>query len=209
MKITQKYLLVFFLGTLVVNAHEHWLCSDRGSYTAGDSITIHLRSGHSATESEFLIDTKLIREAFVIDPEGRHSYLTFLPTDLEHIASFSANLPGTYTIIANLRKRPSGPFTYLLKTEIQVGSEASKVPREYQQLEISMDGQANSFSVFSREQGVKVPILLFSPDGRSHSLIMDREGKSQFSPEASGFYVAVCHFRRQTASYCFFFEGSK
>ncbi|MCF7823196.1 MAG: DUF4198 domain-containing protein [Candidatus Marinimicrobia bacterium] len=202
---TAKLISILLLWTLVTNAHEHWLYTDYANYKAGDVVTVHLHSGHTTGESEFLIDTKLIREAFVVDPEGHRTPLIFKPEGQEHIATFTCTVPGTHDIIANLRKRPSGPFSYLLKTRVQAGTNPTIMQPTNQELEIVAENPVSTLQVFTGAEQVKVPIALFSPDGSEHSLIMDREGISQFNSDQSGFHLAVCHFRRQTACFSFYY----
>ncbi len=74
-------------------------------------------------------------------------------------------------------------------------------PKLTQELEIMSVDSDTSFTVFAGTAPVKVPLTLFTPDKSERSLIMDREGKSRFSPNQAGLYVLICHFRRQTASY--------
>jgi len=195
-------MLLFCLALGTLNAHEHWLFTELPAYSSGDSVTVVLRSGHSVGESEFLIETKLIQQAVVIGPDNMEIPIDLHPEGTEHIGSFQVLTPGTYTVLVNLRKRSKGPFIYLLKTRIQVGPKKNgSIPT--QELEIIKDETTPSFSVFAGGDRVKAPIMLLLPDGSDRSLIMDRDGKSSFFSDQTGFYVAICHFRRQTASYSF------
>lgn len=200
-----KILAFQFLLVFALNAHEHWLYTESNNFAPGDSITVHLRSGHTAEESEFLIDTKLIQEAFIISPTGQQSPLHFQVNGNEHTCTFQSQEAGIYTILTNLRKRSQGPFTYLLKTQIQVGPDnkmTDNIPS--QELEIVFGETEHSLQVLAAGEPMKVPIVQMSQGHDGHSLSMDRYGVSAFTPDTPGFQVAICHFRRQTASYSFY-----
>ncbi|NQV15457.1 hypothetical protein HQ531_08375 [bacterium] len=200
-----KRISLLLLAVLSLSAHEHWLFTDSSTYTITDSITVHLRSGHTAEESEFLLATNLIQEALVILPDGQQQTLNFQANGKEHTSSFAVRKAGAYTIIVNLRKRNKGPFSHLLKTQIQVGS-GNKVPEvaTAQGLEIVFNKTPHSLQVLAEGEAVKVPIMLISQGYAGRSLSMDRHGLSIFTPDEPGFQVAVCHFRRQTASFSFY-----
>ncbi len=185
-----------------LSAHEHWLFSESSHFSVGDAVEISLRSGHAVGESEFLIDTKLIQNAVVIHPDNTREPIQLMPQGQEHIASFQALEPGIYTILVNLRKRNKGPSIYLLKTQVQVGTQLNAFhPKPTQELEIMGVDSDTSFTVFAGTAPVKAPLTLLAPDGSERSLIMDREGLSRFSPGQPGLHVLICHFRRQTTSY--------
>lgn len=185
-----------------LSAHEHWLFCESSQYSVGDSVMISLRSGHSLGESEFLIDTKLIQNAVVIRPDNTQEPIQFIPMGQEHIAAFQALEPGIYSILVNLRKRSKGPSIYLMKIQVQVGSQLNSYdPIPTQELEVMKLKTDSTFWVFAGDTPVKAPLSLLAPDGSQRSLLMDREGKVRFSPSQTGLHVLICHFRRQTASY--------
>jgi len=200
-----KILSSLLLALTTLSAHEHWLITDFPQYAQQDSITIRLRSGHTPGKSEFLIKTDLIQESFLMGPDGKQSPLDFLPHEKEHICTFLGVQPGIYTVYVNLRKRSKGPFTYLLKTTLQVGdltrSESSTLPQE---LEIVNGNSELILQVSTLGQPMKVPISSMSEDQAIHSLTMNSNGVSTLDPDQIGFHVAICHFRRQAASYSFY-----
>ncbi len=207
MQFSLKALIVLLILGGNVHAHEHWLFTETDQYQPGDTVSIHIRSGHAGGSSEFLIATKLIQEALLVGPDGTQTELDFNPIDMEHIASIHVQTPGSYTVLVNLRKRSKGPFTYLLKTGFQVGSESTElVDTPVQELEIAFGEAENTLKVFSHGEAVIVPISLMSGSHEGRSLTMDRSGVSRFTPEQSGLQVAICHFRRQTASYSFYMD---
>jgi len=202
MTLFSKYATLGLLLISTLSAHEHWLFTESSQYSIGDSVVISLRSGHSVGESEFLIDTKLIQNAVLIHPDNTQEAIQFVPQRQAHIATFQALESGSYAILVNLRKRSKGPSIYLMKTQVQVGSALNtQHPIPSQELEIIKVESDSSFSVFAGDIPVKVPLTLLAPDGSERSLIMDRSGKSRFTPHQRGLHVLICHFRRQTASY--------
>ncbi len=90
-------------------------------------------------------------------------------------------------------------------TKILIGKAGTKQGSvSVQELEITSHKSRYSLNVLAAGIPVKAPISLISPGQVGHSLTMDRQGVSKFTPSQSGFYVAICHFRRQTASYSFY-----
>ncbi|MCF6238930.1 MAG: DUF4198 domain-containing protein [Candidatus Marinimicrobia bacterium] len=200
-----KITILLFLTVIGLNAHEHWLYTDAPVYSPGDSIQVHLRSGHLGGASEFLINSQLIQVASLVDPDGHETPLNMQPVNNEHTCSFLPQRFGEYTILVKLRKRNKGPYSYLLKTLVQVGSIANTTAyTPNQELEILPGGPPNTLRVMTAGEPVKVPISLTSEGGVGRSLSMDRHGVSSISPNHQGFSIAICHFRRQTASYSFY-----
>ena len=205
MKFVTKIILTTLLSIVALNGHEHWLFTDAPSYKVGESIAIHLQSGHVLGDSEFLISTRLIREAFVITPSGEDTSFVFEVNGNEHIYVFKADKPGQYTVLVNLRKRNKGQFTHLLKTTFLVGNTPYDTQKsKNQELEIVFGDSSHSLRVLTNGEAVNVPIKLMTEDQIDRSLIMNRKGISVFASESPGFHVAVCHFRRQAASFSFY-----
>ncbi len=198
-------LTLLLLSVFPLNAHEHWLYTDAPSYHPGDSITIHIRSGHLGEESEFLINSNLIQIARVIDADGRETPLNFQIDEQEHTCHFLPLKSGIYTIQVKLRKRNKGPFNYLLKTQIRVGSNLNVIsPVKADELEIIPGDSPFTLRVMAGGESVKVPISLTTGGQEGRSLSMDRHGVSTIVPGTQGLSIAICHFRRQTASYSFY-----
>ncbi|MEA3285750.1 MAG: hypothetical protein U9Q77_00030 [Candidatus Marinimicrobia bacterium] len=205
MKSALQFAILLLVGVVTLNAHEHWLYTDSPSYHPGDTITIHIRSGHLGGESEFLLGSHLIQFARIIDPEGQESPLEFQINGQEHISHFLPQQSGLYTILVKLRKRNKGPFSYLLKTQIQIGPVLNTTSTmDSDELEIRPGDVPYTLRVTLAGEPVKVPISLTTGGLEGHSLSMDRHGISTFAADTRGFSIAICHFRRQTASFSFY-----
>jgi len=203
-----KTCLLLFLFSSLLSAHEQWLATDFPSYVPGDTIIVRLQSGHTLGSSDFLISSKLIQEVLLFSPTGQQTKLELQPAELEYVGNFVAVTAGTWTVRVHLRKRRQGPWVYLLQHEIQVGSSDDPLPQlPVEELEVQTDSSFSVFKVVAAGEPVKVPVLLMSASSPGHSLSMDRYGFSTAGDLAPGFYVAVSHFRRQTASLAFYYAN--
>jgi len=190
--------LVLFSTQII--AHEHWLATDKGQYDPGEAVEIVLKSGHQPGASEFLLEDKLIREAYVRTPGGKQINLDFEIVDLHRHATIQAGEPGVYVVIVNLRKRSSGPHIYLMKTVFSVGTANAFQAAASQALELVGTATGNTLQVRQGDSAVITPISWLEPGTEGRSLNMDRTGLSSLPEGIAGYQVFVTHFRRQSAS---------
>ena len=207
MKLKLLFFVQLFLLSICLQGHEHWLYVEPAAVSVGDSIQVSISSGHQLGDSDFLIPPKLIRETFVITPSGSRIPLDLHVEGGQHISRFLAGEAGVYTVFVNLRKRPRGPYDYLLKTRVKVDmvQPVAELPHD-QELEVVLDENQRSVQVFSGRESIKTPIQIMTTDREApKSLIMDRTGASSLEGY-QGFCVIISHFRRQTTSYAFYLE---
>lgn len=197
-------LLVFMVP---LKAHEHWVFVSPGPYALNQPLSVAIQSGHELGESEFLIDTDLIREAFVLAPSGERTALDIKVQGNEHITSFSPQEIGEHTIQVKLRKRDKGPFSHILMTRFIVGT-TNTTPNFGQdpELAIRFNESEKNLHVTFKGETTNIPIELLRSGSMGNSLLRDRRGFSSLENVDPGVYVAVAHYRRQTVSLTFNIE---
>lgn len=200
----RSVLPMLLLLTHPLCAHEHWVTVSPGPFDKSKPLTIYIQSGHELGESEFLLDTELIREAFVLSPSGEQTPLNVKVQGNEHIASFTPSESGEHTIQIKLRKRDKGPFSHFLISRFQVDTgDPIHHPENDPELAIILDRSEKHLIVSSKGEPVNVPIQLLRSGSMSNSLLRDKQGFSSLENVEPGMLVAVAHFRRQTVSLSF------
>lgn len=92
----------------VASAHENWIHADCFGPEAGQTVKVHLCSGHYYPKSSFAVQDKVLQDISWQRPDGTRVSLETVPEDMQRTGTLTAEIAGAHILSFTL-KRPHAP----------------------------------------------------------------------------------------------------
>lgn len=110
-------------------AHEHWIDADRFYPRAGETVTVHVCSGHYFPKSSLALSEKVLEGATARGPDGVPAAMTTTQTEKRRTASLAAATEGVYVLGFSLKRPRAKQPNYEGKAIVVVGAGTDNAAR--------------------------------------------------------------------------------